>query len=717
MNLTRALDVALPDIPARAISQRQPRIDPGATSREHIEDGQRMVRVYVPSSGFMYTMSPGQWALAQLFDGNRSAAQIAEMYSEKIGQLYDEQSVTEFVAAMESTKFWYQTAQEKNVLYLLQSKEERRKNLKAKNRFADLSVIIFPAFNPDRGLTWLYNKTRFVYTRWFTILTVWAFAFTFGITVSHWSEIGRDTLAFYNFSEKTFTDILVLYGLSMFVVAAHEYAHAHACKRVGARVPAMGFALIFLMPAFYTDTTEGAVMGNRMERLVISLAGIWVELMICSIVTPIWWLTSPETLIHEGAYFLMMLTGIVSLVVNWNPLIKLDGYYMLCEIIDIADLKEDSTAYLSAWVKRHIWRLPVEVPFVPKQRRAWFALYALLSGAYSYLVLTVVARFAGNVSRHFNPDWAFIPEYGVALLVFKSRIRLLVNFMKLVYLDKKDRVRAWLCSRRAYMALATAAVLLLLPVFHQSASGPFQLEPVRRAVIRTAVPGVLEQIAVGEGTAVSAGQTLATLRNVPLQSDLAAARAQYVVAAGRARTASLRYQNYGAALKERDRLATQSEQLRQKAAELQVVSPISGVILTPKLQDRIGSYLTEGTELLEVADLEELRARIFVSEYDMYKVQEGARGKLQVEGVGRLWNSEAVWVAPNSAEADPALTDQSRFKGLHPPRFYLVELRVANAEGQLKPGMTGVARIYGKRESLGGMMWENLWVMLGRKIW
>ena len=70
-----------------------------------------------------------------------------------------------------------------------------------------------------------------------------------------------------------------------------------------------------------------------------------------------------------------------------------------------------------------------------------------------------------------------------------------------------------------------------------------------------------------------------------------------------------------------------------------------------------------------------------------------------------------------SAEADPGLTDQSRFKGLHPPRFYLVELRVANAEEQLKPGMTGVARIYGKRESLGGMMWENLRVMLGRKIW
>jgi hypothetical protein len=91
--------------------------------------------------------------------------------------------------------------------------------------------------------------------------------------------------------------------------------------------------------------------------------------------------------------------------------------------------------------------------------------------------------------------------------------------------------------------------------------------------------------------------------------------------------------------------------------------------------------------------------------------------QLQVEGVARLWNSQAVSVAPVSAESDATLTDQSRFKGLHPPRFYLVELHVANAEGQLKPGMIGVARIYGKRESLGGLIWENLRVMLGRKIW
>ena len=383
MNLTRALDVALPEIPARTLSQRLPRLDPKATFREHIEDGARVVRVYIPSSGYMFKLAPGQWALAQLFDGTRSYSEIAELYSQQTGESYDQQAIFEFSSELETAGFWYRTAQEKNVLLLLQSKEERRKNLKAKNRFSDLSIIIFPAYNPDRWLTKLHAKTQFIYTRWFTVLTVFAFLFTAGLTVSHWAEIGRDTAQFYNFSDKTFGDIVILYVLGMFVVAVHEYAHAHACKHCGGRVPAMGFALIFLTPAFYTDTTEGAVMGSRSERLVIALAGIWSELMLCSIATPVWWLTEPGTVIHEGAYFMMMLTGIVSLIVNWNPLMKLDGYHMLCEIIGIAELKEDSTVYLSAWVKRHIWRLPVEVPYVPKGRRPGFVIYALLSGAYT----------------------------------------------------------------------------------------------------------------------------------------------------------------------------------------------------------------------------------------------------------------------------------------------------------------------------------------------
>jgi len=716
MNLTRALDVALPDIPAREILQRVPRMEPGATFREHLEDGERIVRVYFPSTGLMYRITWAQWSLARLFDGNRSYAAIAELYSQQMGTFYDEQTIFEFASELEAAGFWYKTEQEKNVLLLLQSKEERRKNLKAKSRYTDLSMITFPAFNPDRFLNWLYPKTNFIYASWFTALTSVAFLFTLGLTLSHWSEIGRDTLEFYKFADKTFADVVVLYLLGIFVVAVHEFAHAHACKHAGGRVPAMGFALIFLTPAFYTDTTEGAVMGTRSQRLVISLAGIWAELMVCSIATPIWWLTAPDTLIHEGAYFMMMLTGIVSLIVNWNPLIKLDGYYMLTEIIGIAELKEDSTAYLSAWVKKHVWRLPVEVPYIPKRRRPFFAVYALLSGAYSYLVLTVVARFAGNVSRNFSPEWAFIPQYGVALLVFKSRIRLLVNFMKLVYLDKRDRVRAWILSRRPLLAAVAGLVFSLLPLWRQSTSGHFVLEPVRQSVVRATVQGVVSDILVHEGSKVEPGELLAKLRNLPLQSDAAEAQSRLVMASARAVSAQLRHGDYGSAVQDRDRLAVQSRQLTLKAGSLELRSPIAGVVLTPHLGDRLGSYLTEGTPFLEVADVGALRARIYVSEYDMYKIREGAPARLHIDGTVKKWESHAASVTP-SAASDPTLMNQTTFKGLRPPQFYAVEIPVSDEGGALKPGMTGTARVYGQRRSVAGFAIETLKVLLGRKIW
>jgi len=717
MNLTRALDVALPDIPARAVLQRVPRVDPAATFREHLEDGQHMVRVYAPSSGLMYRMTLAQWNFARLFDGNRSYQDIAAIYSEQTGQLYDEQAVSEFASELESAGFWYRTPQEKNVLLMLQSKEERRKNLKSKHRFADLSLIIFPAFSPDRFLNWLYPKTKFLYSRWFNVVSVLVFLVTVAITVSHWSEIGRDTAEFYNFTDKTFADVLILYVLGMFIVAVHEFGHAHACKRAGGRVPAMGFALIYLTPAFYTDTTEGAVMGTSSDRLIIAFAGIWAELLVCALATPIWWLTAPQTAIHDGAYFLMMLTGVVSVIVNWNPLIKLDGYHMLCEVIGIAELKEDSTAYLSAWVRRHIWRLPVDVPYVPKRRRPFFAAYALLSGAYSYLVLTVVARFAGNVSRNFSPEWAFVPEYGIALLVFRSRIRLLVNFMKLVYLDKKERVRGWFRSHQPLLIAAVLAVFLLLPLWHETTTGRFVLEPASQAVVRARVPGVVEAVSVLEGAHVKEGEPLATLRNLPLQSGLAEAQAYYAVAAERAESAQLHYENVGSTANDRDRLGIRAQMMRLKADDLVLTSPASGIIVTPRTGDRIGSFVTEGTELFNVADLKTLRARIFVSEYDMHKVREAAPAKLQVDGLVGLRRSAASAMTPVSYENDPALAEQVKFKGLHPPQFYVVSLQVSNDDGSLRPGMTGTARIYGRRASLAWLGYESLRGVLGRKIW
>jgi len=718
MNLTRALEVALPDIPARKLAESTPRLDPGTTFREHVENGERIARVYVPASRGMYTLTPGQWALAQLFNGERSYEEIAKLYSQQGGVQYDAETVRNFAADMESSEFWYKTPLEQNIQLMRLSMEERKKRVKTKSIWADLSDVNFPAFNPDRAVTWVHDKTRFIYTAWFTIVSVIAVSISTGITVAHWPQIGQDSLNFYLW-RRTWMDVFYIYTLGMLTVALHEFAHAHACKHFGGRVPAMGFSLVYLLPAFFTDTTEGFVHGTFYQRLIISFAGVWSEILLYAIVTPIWWGTQPQTMLHNAAYFVMIMCGFMNLVVNWNPLMKLDGYYMLCDFVGINNLKEDSTAYTSAWVKKHIWRLPVEVPYIPKRRRFGFAFYALASGAYSYMILYIIASFTGNIVRSFSPEWGFIPELGVAAIIFKSRIRLLVNFMKFLYLDKKDRVVAWFTPRHTMITATAAVILLAIPVSKESVAGKFVLEPVDEAVVRAHVPGKVSRIFVQEGEIIAQGAPLATLTSLPLESNLSDAQARMKLASAEARDAELHYQGFGNALMEKVRSARQFAQVSEMTAGLGLDAPIGGTVVTPRVQDQLGAYLGAGSELLEIADLNRMRARIYTSEYDMYKIRAGHTAKLQLEGMLHRRGGQVVLVSARPIEAPPWAAEEAGkdAKADRPYQYYFVDILLENPGHELKPGMTGVARVYGGRRSVGGRGLEAIKNFWGRKLW
>ena len=717
MNITEALNVALPELPAKLLSQRYPRIPPDVVFKEHVEEGERVVEAVVPGLDAMFMFPPQNWALIELFDGVRSYEEIADLYSQQSGQLFSAETVRDFAAEVEAMNFWYKTPQEKNVRLMQKSAEERRKLLKGKSRWGDLATVKFPAVNPDGLLTWLYRRLSFVFTWWFTLLTLLLFAFTIWIFITHWSEIGHDTYQFYNFTNKTWFDVAVFWIVGAALLAVHEMAHGFTCKHLGARVPAMGFLLLYLTPCFYTDVTEGVVLANKWQRLMISVSGVWSELIICAIVTPIWWGTAPGTTVHDLSYLIILFTGIAVILVNWNPLMKLDGYYIMTEILDMPDLKEASTVYLSSLVKKHIWRLPVEVPYVFPRRRVGYAIYAVLSGIYSYSLLYFFASFIGNIFNNFTHDWAFVFEYGTAYLIFRGRIRTLVNFMKFVYLDKKDRVARWFTPQRRLGFGVAAVIFVLLPIWHETAQGRFVLEPENRAVIRAMVPGFVSQVHADEGQQVAAGAPLMSLRNLPLESKLAGSVAAYDQATARQTSALLRYVDLGPAEQERERLAIQTRGFRAEASELEVDSPIAGTVLSARLKDLVGSYVPEGTQLAEVADLKRLRARIYISEHDMKRFRTDSSAGLHVDGMFGKREVQSVAIAPVSSEIAPSLMDLSKFEGMSAPNFYAVEMIVANPDGRLAPGMIGTARVYGRRRSIVAFALQAVADFVGRKVW
>ena len=229
----------------------------------------------------------------------------------------------------------------------------------------------------------------------------------------------------------------------------HESAHGLTCKHFGARVEKMQFLLMYFAPTFMCDCTQVWIVGDKKARISTIIAGIWVDLMICVVATIVWWGTATGMFIHDFAYKVMMVTGIGVTLLNLNPLIKLDGYYLLAELIDETDLKERSTAFVSSWIRKHIFRLPVEVEYVPRHRRV---LYIVYSHAFRRVQLSVdgsgrdlrVPHFAGVHAGVGLAAGAF-----AGLRIFKSRIVMLERFMKTVYLDKKERMFAWFTPVRA----------------------------------------------------------------------------------------------------------------------------------------------------------------------------------------------------------------------------------------------------------------------------
>ena len=107
----------------------------------------------------------------------------------------------------------------------------------------------------------------------------------------------------------------------------------------------------------------------------------------------------------------------------------------------------------------------------------------------------------------------------------------------------------------------------------------------------------------------------------------------------------------------------------------------------------------------------------FISEYDLSKIHNDAAARLQVQGILGKWDAQVVGVAALPREMEPELLAEVKLKGMNPPHFFLVDLVVKNPEGQLKSGMTGVARVYGRRRSLFGLGWEGFSNFWGRKLW
>jgi multidrug resistance efflux pump len=288
--------------------------------------------------------------------------------------------------------------------------------------------------------------------------------------------------------------------------------------------------------------------------------------------------------------------------------------------------------------------------------------------------------------------------------------------MKSVYLDKRESLQSWFTKPRLAAVVIAAVLLLFLPIWPQFVKGPFVLEAFDRVPLRAAVPGTITAVYVREGNFVRAGAPLLQMRNLQLESERAGAEQDRFVAAARATQASLRYDDVAATEQQRRRTEENLRLLSGRAQQLSVTSPISGVVVTPHPGDLLGTSADAGDPLLEIIDPSQLRARIFMPEFAMRDVRVESPVRLQVAGRFDLLTGRLSSVSPSAVSAAPGLVPKEQLQGINPPHYYSGLVLLAN-DGSLRDSMTGVAKVFIRKQSLAAMTWRFARDLFERKVW
>ena len=663
-----------------------------------------------------------EYEILTLCDGSRTAAEIAaEMCERHPDRPLSEPEVMEFLDGMDSN-MWERSLGARNLAILEKIRDERKKKVDR----ASILYIYFSAWDPDKVLERLHPYLRFLYTRQFSYFALFLFALTAAIVIGDYNRIREDTVEFYSFTNKTAYDLWIFWWILFVISGIHEFGHGLTCKHFGGEVHQMGFMLMYFTPSFYTDCTDMYMFDKTQKRLWTIFAGIWIELVTCAISTFVWYLSPRGSFIGDLGYKTLLLTGVSGVIINLNPLMKLDGYFALCQYLEIDNLRDDSFDYLKAWLRRYILRQDVDLPPASRRKRRIFLTFGLAASAYSAMLIMLVTVFAKNVFTSKFGSWGYLLTAGVIYLILRKSLKQLLPAARAGLRETKEKFMAWRMTRLQQGVAGAILVFVLIPTAG-TITTEFVLEPGARANVRATTPGWVSEVRVREGDAVAAGAVLAVLRNpeVEARAEMVARElqlAERAALAARARSDLAGVHKYS---QERARLQAERAEAEVRRAALALRAPLAGVVATPRLELRVGDYLAEGDEFAVLADRRTLRARVLVRDWELEDVllktrdDDGAAVKLKLRAYPfRTFSGRVQQVMP-AAAADRPVAEPHKIerKGQELTNYFAVIMEFPNPEGVLREGLTGQGKIYGQRRPLVWRVARSGWRWFRSQVW
>ncbi len=530
-----------------------------------------------------FRLKEPEYEAIRMIDGNTSVAEIKE---------HLESRFPEFTVKVQDVHLLVNSLHKSGLLIsnmpgqAAPLKVRREKELKQKAMQLLMSVMSLrlPGVDPERFLNWLYPKVSFLFSKLVFVMCLLLTASAACLVLLNLGEFYKRLPEFSQFFNVN--NLLFMGAIMIVTKSIHELGHGLMCKHFGGECHEIGFMFLVLTPAMYCNTSDSWILPNKWHRIAIGAAGMYVEVVMASVCTFIWWYTQPG-LLHYFALNVIFLSGVSTILFNANPLLRYDGYYMLSDYLEIPNLAEKSkTSLINRLRVSCLGMKPIKTRMLPQRKQLSFATYAVASFVYRWFVMIMIFWFLSKVFQPYG-----LEIIGHALIVMSLVGMLVIPMFKLVkFFWYPGRLREVKMSRFSVSAIWVGLVLcglFLIPVSrHVSAS--FVVQPVDADMIYVIQPGQLSEVLVASGDEVNTGDVIAKLANPDLEIELerlrgAMAREQADLAAhrlsqGRVSDAARRIAESTIRVADfRNRIAIQEQQIEK----LNLVANRNGVIIPP----------------------------------------------------------------------------------------------------------------------------------------
>ncbi|HEV3205256.1 MAG TPA: biotin/lipoyl-binding protein [Gemmataceae bacterium] len=629
----------------------------------------------------------------------------------------------------------------------LYERRKKRRRSELMQYITNILYIKIPVYDPDKLLNWMLKYLSWIFTTWFFTLSCVVMLGAVLLVATHfeifWNRL-PDSRTFFQFG----TMVNLWFALGM-VKIIHEFGHGLSCKAFRGEVHEMGALFLCLSPCLYCNVSDAWTLPSKWHRIIISFAGIYVELIIAAMATFYWWFSPPGEFGNNLALNLMVVCSISTFMFNANPLMRFDGYYVLADWLEIPNLRDRSNRFLKQVMQEHCLGMEVQPePYMTLGRRILFVVYAITSYIYRWVVTFSILFF---LYRFLEPYKLGAISTLLALAAGGSMVGWPL-FRTGKALHKRGRIpdmkngRVTVCVG-IVLALVLAFLFLPLPVSRIRNTALVQLQPeylekvYAPQIPASVAPGaILEHLQIRDGQYVEKGEVLAKFNCRELETQLGDAQSQFKTKEVLGRTLREQAESTNDQ-QEKSKIITQKAQAetdldlyrkqidmyQEILSRMVVRAPRSGVAMSPPKIDEVGKlWEKDQTQpFCSIGDPRHLQVLMPVppSEYRLLKedlehnpnlevtIRVQGRGGLNFEGrVAKLQEQEAKEVPPQLATkyGGPLAVKPSSQQHTYVPQsqHYLVSIDFLKPDNNIHPGTLAKVKVHCQWRSCAWKVWR-----------